>query len=107
VDFNIEMRQPGNYYLKYSVTLSPDDQTLNPRTSAYSVHADSVLTGKHKYIPTLEYLKDGHSHTYQLVINVGVLNPQVIHGSLYSFDNNPDEWGKHAIIDSVSLIHLR
>jgi hypothetical protein len=107
LDFEVKMAVPGNYYLKYTVTLFADDQTLNPRAAIFSVHIDSVLTGKRRYLPTLKYLKDGHSHTYQHVINVGILTPQAIKGSLYSFDNNPDDWGKHAVIDSVSLIYLK
>ena len=102
-NFSFELNDPGIYSLTYSVTLFPDDQTFNPRTTAYTVHVDSVGTGKRRNISTYGFIKDGHRHTYVVIIRIS--KPLSLNGSLYDYDNNPDEWGKHAIIDSIYLIN--
>jgi len=101
--FNISFRQPGFYVLNASVTLFPDDQTLNPGLKAFTCHADSIETGKRKYIKPVYYLKDGREHKYSVTFNVPTKTILYATGSLYDFDNNPDEWGKHLIIKNISV----
>jgi len=103
VNFSVELKDPGIYSLTYSVTLFPDDQTLNPRTTAYTVHVDSVGSGKRRNIKTYEFIKDGHRHNYAIIIRIST--PLSLNGSLYDYDNHPEERGKHAIIDSIYLIN--
>ena len=103
VDFSFELNDPGIYSLTYSITLFPDDQTFNPRTTAYTVHVDSVGSGKRRNIKTYEFIKDGHRHNYVIIIRIST--PLSLNGSLFDYDNHPDEGGKHAIIDSIYLIN--
>jgi Domain of unknown function (DUF4296) len=102
-DFNITLLNPGSYNLTATVTLFPDDETLNPGIRLYSCNPDSLQTGKRKYINSLPFIKDGFPHTYTITVNVPVRTTLFIRGSLYRFDNNPDNWDKHLIIQNISL----
>jgi len=101
--FDITLTKPGIYSLVYTAALFPGDQTYNPRLTIYSCHPDSIETGVRKYYNTLSYIKDGYPHDYYLIIKVPVRKPFHLRGCLYSFDNHPDEWGKHIVINNLSL----
>ncbi len=103
--FNLTIRRKGTYTLMFSATLFPDDQTLNPRITLYSCHPDSIISGKRKYIETINYIKDGKPHTYTLNLTVLSKKPRCFRGNLYDFDNNPDECEKHAIIENILILN--
>jgi hypothetical protein len=103
--FEININKRGIYSLAFSAILYPDDQSYNPRITIYSCHPDSIKTGKKHYIETINYLKDGNQHNYQLTINVLKHNPMLLRGRLYNFDNNPEKSEQHMIINNISLIY--
>jgi hypothetical protein len=89
----------------FSVTLFPDDQSVNPRITAYSCHPDSIETGKRNYFETINYIKDGQPHTYTLIVSVPKNTTLHFKGWLYDFDNHPDEWEKHVSIENISITY--
>jgi hypothetical protein len=101
--FDITLNNPGIYTLTFSATLFPDDQSVNPRITAYSCHPDSIETGKRDYVKTMKYIKDGQPHIYTFIFNVPEKTTLHLRGWLYDFDNKPDEWGKHGIIENISI----
>jgi len=100
-DFDITVNIPGTYTLSFTVTLYPDDQSVNPRITAYTCHPDSVETGKRQYIKTLNYIKDGQPHTYLLIIKAQKKSEYHLRGKLFSFDNCLDNWEKHLRIEKI------
>jgi hypothetical protein len=103
--FDITLNRPGIYTLKFSATLFPDDQSANPRITAYLCHQDSIETGKRDYIETINYLKDGQPHTYTLIVKIPDIRTLHLRVWLYDFDNHPDEMGKHVIIETISFTY--
>ena len=102
--FDITLYRTGIYTFKFSATLFPDDQSINPRLTAYISSADSIETGRRHYIKTIEYIKDGHPHTYTLTIPVTEKKILHMRGWLYYFDNLPYGLEKHVKIDNISFI---
>jgi hypothetical protein len=86
-DFDLSVTKPGTYSLSFTFILYPDDQTINPRASIYLVARDSLETGKRKYSKSIEYLKDGRPHTYNLVMRVPHNNTRQLRGCLFDFHN--------------------
>jgi len=105
--FNITLNRTGIYTLTFSATLFPDDQSLNPRITAYSCHPDSIDTGKRHYIETINYIKDGQPHTYTLEINVSENTTLHLTAWLYDFDNHPDDSEKHLRIEKISFTYTK
>lgn len=103
--FDIPLNRTGIYTLIFSVILFPDDQSVNPRITAYSCHPDSIETGKRDYIETINYIKDGQPHTYTLILKVPENKALHFRGRFYDFDNRPDEWEKHVIIENISFTY--
>lgn len=101
--FNIKLYNQGIYFLTFSATLYPDDQSVNPRISVYTCHPDSTDTGKRKYIKTLKYIKDGQPHSYTLIFNVPAKSTLHVRGWFYDIDNNLPELEKHAIFENISF----
>jgi len=103
--FDLTLRQPGFYTLTADITLFPDDQSLNTRMDAFTCNPDSLETGKRNYAEPVSYIKDGHEHKYSMVFSVPLRTIIHVRGSLYDFDNCPDDWGKHIVIQNISIIH--
>ena len=100
--FDITVPNTGLYKLSFTVTLYPDDQSVNPRITAYTCHPDSIEAGKRHYLKTINYIKDGQPHTYWLNINVRNKSDFHLRGLLYDFDNCQDDWGRHLSIEKIS-----
>ncbi len=102
-NFAVKLSVPAFYTLTFTATLFPDDQSFNPRFTAYSCNADSIETGKRKYYDTINYLKDGQPHTYNIIVGVPKNTPILFKGCLFYMDNHPGAYDKHARFDNISL----
>jgi len=100
--FDVTLTKPGIYTLALTVTLFPDDQSLNPRPTIYSCSADSINNGKRSYQKSIPYLKDGMPHTYNFNLKV-VNKPRHVRGWLYNYENRPEGLRKHVQIENISL----
>ncbi len=96
----------GNYLLKYTVTLYPADQTLNPCFTFFTCRADSLENGKRNYFSGIEYLRDGQPHTYSYNITIPGNLPLLIKGRLFDFENNPAGIMRHAKVENISFTFI-
>jgi hypothetical protein len=103
--FDISLTKSGSYTLTAKITLFPDDQTLNPRLTAFTCHPDSIDSGKRNYIMPICYLKDGHEHKYSVTFIVPFKTTLHVRGCLYDFDNNPADWEKHLVIRNIDVTY--
>jgi hypothetical protein len=95
----INIPSAGTYTITLSVTISPDDQSYNPHFSAWLVDADSVETGRKKWLPDLKYIKDGHPHQYFYTGRIEEKRPMVMKAILFEYENNIEEWERNATIE--------
>lgn len=89
----------GTYTLSFKATVYPDDQSYNPRFSAWLVDADSIETGVRKWLPAVQYTKDGHPHHYVVDWKLKADRPVILRSLYYSHDSNISEGEKHARIE--------
>jgi hypothetical protein len=101
--FDLTLFRPGYYTLSFSVTIYPDDQSINPKAFLYTSSPDSIDTGKRKYLKSSTYLKDGRPHTYTLIISSPEQKINHLRGWLYDFENRPSGFEKHIKIENISL----
>jgi hypothetical protein len=99
--FDVTLTNPGVYSLSFSITMFPDDQSLNPQPTIYSCSPDSISNGKRSYLKSVPYIKDGQPHLYNISLKVS--KPKHIHGWLYDYENRPESFRKHAQIENISL----
>lgn len=102
--FDIELSKPGIYILIYTCTVYPDDQSVNSRSSVYSVPADSLKTKKLKYVKSAYYLKDGRPHTYNLKISVTHEAIHFLRGWFFDSVFSP-EVENHFRIENINLTY--
>ncbi|HAM08899.1 MAG: hypothetical protein A2X05_14005 [Bacteroidetes bacterium GWE2_41_25] len=103
VGFELSLTGSLFYTLRFTVTIFPDDQSVNPRASIVAYDADSVLTGKPQNFETLKFLKDGHPNTYSIRLRAISGKTLKVKGSLYETDNHPEEWQKHVRFDNITF----
>lgn len=103
--FDVILPKSGYYNLTYSVTLYPDDQSVNPRPTAYTTPIDSIDSGKKVYAKYIIYLKDGRLHTYNLNFHIPENKIRYLRGWLYDFDNTAPGLEKHIKIENISLTY--
>jgi hypothetical protein len=96
----------GSYYLTFTATLAPVDQSYKTRPALYTCHPDSINTGKRHYIKTLEYIKDGQPHEYELEIKIVEKSDYYIRGWFYDSESCPDPSGGNLRIEKISLTFI-
>jgi hypothetical protein len=101
----VQLSSTGKYTFSFSVTLFPDDHSLNPRLLAYTCNNDSLETGKRYPVKALAYIKDGQPHNYTFTISVPHPNSLTFTALLFVFDNNPADLQQNVIIENISLIY--
>ena len=103
--FDVILPKSGYYTLTFAVTLYHDDQSVNPRPTAFTTPIDSIESGKKVYAKYINYLKDGRPHTYNM--NFHIPENKILHlrGWLYDFDNTSPGLEKHIKIENISLTY--
>ncbi len=102
--FSIKVR-PGVSILTYTLTLFPDDYSVNPRLIAWYCNYDSIETGKKYWIKTLNYLKDGEPHTYAVYLTIPGKSIVLLRGWLYDFEDYPADFRRHLRIEKISFTY--
>jgi hypothetical protein len=95
--------KPGVYTLTYTLTLYPDDYSVNPGLSAWYCHLDSIETGTRHWVQAINYVKDGHPHIYSNYITVPPKSFVNFRGWLYDFKEYPADFHRHLRIEKISL----
>ena len=101
--FEISLTRKGIYILSFTVTVFPDDQSVNPEAFGITCSPDSIGTGKCQYVESVHFIKDGRPHSYSLTF-FAIKNPtnQLI-GWLYDSDTRSYGLLKHYTIVNISL----
>lgn len=94
----------GDYTMTFTLTLFPSDQSLNPRLTAFTCRADSLVTGRRNFISGIKYIKDGQPHTYRITFRIPDNLPLLIKGRLIDFENNPTEILRYVKIENISFV---
>jgi hypothetical protein len=103
--FDVLLIKSGYYTLSFSVTLYPDDQSVNPGPTAFMTPIDSIDSGKKVYVHYLNYLKDGRAHNYTLTFHVPDNKKLHLRGWLYDFDNTSSGQKKNIKIENISFTY--
>lgn len=101
-EFDLTVDFSNIYYLSFTATVHPDDQTVNPSPVIYTCHPDSAETGSRHYVKTMEYIKDGRQHRYVYQINDPNKTRLRFRGNLFDAGNNPS-LEKHFLIEDITL----
>jgi hypothetical protein len=101
--FDQNLWKPGIYTLTFTLTLFPDDQSLNPRFTAFLCHPDSIYTGQRDYYPSVDLFKDGRPHVYTFSKIPGSKSHTHMRGWFIECDNNFLEISRHVTVEKISL----
>lgn len=102
-EFETYIDIPGTYAFSFSIILFPDDQSINPTVTAYTCDADSIDTGKKYSIETINFIKDGKPHKYNLNFKVPLGKKVFLKGRLFDSGIISDNPETHAIIYNISI----
>lgn len=105
--FDHQFKSFGFYTLNFTLTLYPDDQSVNPRFLAYFCHPDSILNGKREYYPSLKYIKDGRPHNYSFFRKPTSVSYTHLRGWFVYSENNLRNTERHLRIDNIRLNFLQ
>ncbi|MCX6300798.1 MAG: DUF4296 domain-containing protein [Bacteroidia bacterium] len=103
--FELTMITAGDYALKFSVTIYPDDQSDDPCFTAWICNIDSAETGVRTYLLPIWYIKDGRPHSYTIAGFHPGKTGIVFKGFLYDSGSNPDSGEKNAMIEDISFYY--
>jgi len=79
------------FFLKFTITIYPDDQSVNPYPGLFISHTDSTGNEKKEYFLKVPFLKDGMPHTYKVRINQDLPDPVRLRGWFVNHEDiSPD-----------------
>jgi len=104
-DFELTLIPPGNFILKFTATVFPDDQSFNPCFTALLIDTDAPDLKETKDIPALRYIKDGLPHEYKIQGKLIFTVPVILKGSFYDYFSDPDYGKIHARIENISFLY--
>jgi hypothetical protein len=99
---NIRINYLRNYSFKFTVTIYPDDQTVNPHPGIYYTYTDSTLEDRH-YLTSFPYLKDGRPHTYNIRFILDKPLPGILKGWFIDHGNQDPDAVKHYSVEDIIL----
>lgn len=101
--FDFVLTPPGYFSLKFTVTVYPDDKSVNPCFTAVLSSADTTMVQTLKYLPIINYHKNGLPYTHTVSGKIEGNETLVLKGWFYDYENKPDIQGQHAIIENISF----
>jgi hypothetical protein len=105
--FDFPLNYNGPCYLKFTVTVFPDDQSVNPRLDLYLSHSDTAGNEKRSYFSALPYIKDGLPHTYLSYLNPALPPPVRLKGWFMNLKGTAPFREKHFRVENIILSRNR
>jgi hypothetical protein len=91
------------YHLKFTLTIYPDDQSVNPHLDLFFSHSDTAGNEKRIKISTLPYIKDGKPHAYN-ILSIHKLPPPIsLKGWFINLEETAPYREKHFRIENIIL----
>lgn len=102
--FDFAVPFSGIYFIKFTLTLYPDDQSLSLHPGIYIYQADSTWYLSRKYFPLPGFIKDGKPHTYKSSIVVpGQWKQIYIRGWFFDNENMTSSAEHHFRVENIKL----
>lgn len=93
----------GRYHLKFTITIFPDDQSINPSLGLFLSHSDTSGIEETVHFTTLPYLKDGKPHTYKISLIPELSHPMRLKGWFIRNDGSAPWLEQHYRVENIIL----
>jgi hypothetical protein len=103
ISFDHIFHSPGIYSIKFTLTLHPADQSVNPCMTGSLCPADSLADRECEFFRGPVYLKDGQAHTYIFPIRISGRLPVLFRGRLLDFENRPGGHPRYGTVENISF----
>lgn len=104
VDIDLVVLYSRFYTLNFTITVYPDDETLDPHLNLFFETIDpEKKTSKRTYFPNIKYLKDGQPHSYTIPLRVKEMPPIRIKGWFVNPENQYPGLKEHYFVENISL----
>jgi hypothetical protein len=91
------------YSLKFTLTMYPDDLSVNPRLGLFFSHPDTAGNETRISISTLPYIKDGQPHTYKIILHQKLPPPVRLTGWFINQEETAPDKEKHFRVEDIIL----
>ncbi|MBW6501386.1 MAG: DUF4296 domain-containing protein [Bacteroidales bacterium] len=98
---DLELKEPGTFSLSFSLTIHPDDQTIDPVSGLflyYPARPDSLQTD---HLSTLRYIKDGREHSYSILKTLPRGATVYLRGWFVDYQNQHPGIEKHMSVRNI------
>lgn len=95
------------YNINFTLTLYPDDQTIDPRPTLYLSHTDSTGVEQKILFPSFPYIRDGQPHNYNLFRMNNIPSPARLRGSFINDSLTPPGRFRHYRVDNILMTRSR
>jgi hypothetical protein len=100
-DFPVDFT--GTCALEFSLTIYPDDQSVNPCSGIYFFRSDSAGNESRIDFPEIRYLKDGRQHNYNVTVKQNLSPPLRLRGWFVDQEGQAPFPERHIFIENIGL----
>lgn len=101
--FDLPVTYSRYYVLKFTITVFPDDQTIDPHLNIFFETTNNENKKIRTYFPKIQYLKDGQPHTFTTTVSMKEMPPIRIRGWFVNHENQAPDLEKHFFIENIIL----
>jgi hypothetical protein len=100
---NCQTNFNGTLFLKFTLTLYPDDQSAHPEMGLYLSKTDSTGNEKRIRFSTIPFIKDGHPHNYKISVVQNLTGPVRLEGWFIDQENASPYLELHYRVENIIL----
>jgi hypothetical protein len=93
----------GKYHLKFTITIFPDDQSVNPHLGLSLSHSDTTGIEKIVEFTTIPFIKDGNPHTYKMSLIPDLDHPVRLMGWFIDNEGSAPWLEQHYRVENIIL----
>lgn len=107
IDFNIPIEGTGTYSISAEIKMYEDDESTNPRITAYFFNDDGSRHGKRRYFPSTAIEKNNASNLYLITQVLTDTSFHELRGNILDHSNRVGNWKKHAEIRNIKVTYKK
>jgi hypothetical protein len=100
---DLELKTAGTFSLSFSLTIHPDDQTIDPVSGLFLYYPARPDSLKIDHFSTLRFIKDGHEHNYSIVKTIPRGASVFIRGWFVDYRHQHPGIEKHMSVRNITL----
>lgn len=106
IEFEIPLKGPGRYLISTRIKMFRDDESINPKITAYFYKKDTTVLGKRQNFQSMSVDKNNVLKEYKIRATLSDSTFTSLRGAILDHTNPTDDWKKHVEVTQIKVIYV-